>query len=231
MSIRAATPAQGFPFILLSPEMAPWRARCAAFLIGIAAFGAGPACATLFSFNTTALAGSSARLEFSLFDGDFDLGNNSVTIASVNTNGSLGAVDCSLGCTGGPPFTITDALGLGQYLQDLTLGTVFSFNLSFTTNFSGVNAPDRLVLSLLDAGTNFTLVDTNLDNLNDAVPYQDAILVIDLVPGGKPLLPTSSNPSLPGAIIPAPGSAVLFGIGLAVLAARRIRVRPPSVYG
>jgi len=202
-----------------------WRIRCAAFLIGVAALGAGPACSTLISFNTAALAGTSARLEFSLFDGDFNLGNNSVTIASLTTNGALGAVDCSLSCTGGPPFTITEALGLGQYLQDLTLGSVFSFDLSFTTNFSGVNAPDRLVLSLLDAGTNFTLVDTDLDFLNDPVPAQDAILVLDLVPGGPPLLPTVSNPGLPSTVVPTPGSAVLLGIGLAALAARRIRNR------
>jgi hypothetical protein len=214
--------------ILCFPALARWRAWCVAFAVGVAAFSSGPACATVFSFNTTALAGTSARLEFSLFDGDFDLGNNIVTIASVNTNGSLGAFDCTLGCTGGPPFAITEAAGLGQYLQDLTLGTVFSFDLSFTTNFSGVNAPDRLVLSLLDAGTNFTLVDTDLDFLSDAVPAQDAILVVDLVPGSTPQLPTASNPPLPGAI-PAPGTAALIGIGLVLLATRRTRTPVPAV--
>ena len=230
MTTRAATPMRGFPSTFLSPTPIPWRSRCAAFVIGIASLCAAPAYALLFSFNTTALAGTSARLEFSLFDGDFDLGNNSVTISSLTTDGSLGAADCTLSCSGGPPYTITDAIGLGQYLQDLTLGNAFSFDLSFTTNFLGVNAPDRLVLNLLDAGTNFTLVDTDLDFLNDPVPAQDAILVLDLVAGGQPQLPTVSNPSVPG-LAPVPGSAALLAIGLVVLAARQIRVRIPSVYG
>lgn len=229
MSIRAATPMQGFPFTSVLPVIERWRIRWAAFVIGVAALCAGPAGATVISFNTTALAGNPARLEFSLFDGDFDLGNNSVRIASLTTDGSLGTADCSLSCSGGPPYTITDSGGLGQYLQDLTLGNVFSFDLAFTTNFSGMNAPDRLVLNLLDAGTNFTLVDTDLDFLNDPVPAQDAILVLDLVAGSQPQLPTASNPGVPGAIVPVPGSAALLGVGLAVLAARRIRARVPSV--
>lgn len=230
MGIRAAILIQSLPSTFFSPALARWRIRCAAFVVGVAAACAGPAHALLFSFNTTALSGTSARLEFSLFDGDFS-GNNSVTIASLTTNGSLGAVDCTVGCTGGPPYTIDDAIGLGSYLQDLTLGTVFSFNLTFTTNFSGSGDPDRLVVSLLDPGTNLTLVDTDLDLVSGAVGTQDAILVLDLVAGSKAQLPTVSTPGLPGAIIPAPGSAVLFGLGLAMLAMRRIRAGRLSVSG
>jgi hypothetical protein len=198
--------------------------RCTALALAVAAGLAGPASATLVSFDTTTLVGTAARLDFSLLDGDFDLGNNTFTIASITTDGTLGSVDCTLGCSGGPPYTITEAFGLGQFLQDLTLGTWLAFDVSFTTNFSGNNAPDRTSLVLLDPGTNFTLVDTDLDFLNDPVPVQDALLVVDHAPGAPIQLPTASNPNIP-ATIPEPGAAGLLWLGLAVLTGQRIRRR------
>jgi hypothetical protein len=198
--------------------------RCDTLALAVAACVAGPASATLISFDTTTLAGTPARLDFSLLDGDGVLGNNAVTIASIATDGSLGAVDCTIGCGGGPPFTITEAFGLGQFLQDLTLGTSVSFDLGFTANFSGSGVPDRLSLLLLDPTTNFTLVDTNLDFPNDPVPVQDALLIVDLVPGTQIQLATVSDPSVPGPATE-PGAAGLIALGLGVLTGQRIRRR------
>lgn len=187
--------------------------------------------AVLVNLDTTALRdGTSARLDFALLDGDGDLGNNTVTIRSIVTDGTLGGVDCSVGvgCTGGPPFTISDAFGLGQFLQDLTLGTKVSFDLSFTTRFSGNGAPDRLSLMLLDSGSNLTLVHTNLDFSSDPVPVQDALLIVDHAPGAQIRFATVSSPALPIAVSE-PGAGALFSLGLALIGGQRIRRRHPCV--
>jgi hypothetical protein len=174
--------------------------------------------------NTSALAGQDARLEFDLFDGDLSPGNNSVTIFNISTDGTLGSAICDpgLGCSGGPPFAITDAASFGQLLQDLTLGNTLSFTLDLTTNFSGVAgaAPDRFFLNLLDPDSNFTLIDTNLDRLSDAVPVQDALIFIDLVGGARGhdiSLATSTGPSVPIGIVPEPGALSLMILGLPLL--------------
>lgn len=221
MSAHADTPvATRAPGPVARPARQPSR-RGAAFVLAFAACCAVPVGATVISLDTTSLAGTSARLDFSLLDGDFDLGNNSVTIGAIATDGSLGGVDCSLGCSGGPPYTITEAAALGQFLQDLTLGTTLSFDLGFTTQYSGIGAPDRLSLLLLDPTTNFTLVVTDLDFLNDPVPTQDALLLVDLAPGAVIRQAMISDPSIPVTAIPEPGAAGLVGLGLALLAGRR----------
>ena len=219
MTKHVAVPALGST----SPPAHPaWRKRCAGLTLVLAACMAGPASATLISFNTSALAGSAARLDFSLLDGDF-VNNNSVTIGAFSTDGILGGVDCTVSCSGSSPFVISDAGGLGQFLQDLTLGSFISFDLSFTSNFdaTGGGTPDRFALLLLDPNTNFTLVDTNLDS-----PLtQDAILQADLAPGAQVQIATVSSPSLPGSI-PEPGVATLFGLGLVLLTWQRLRRQP-----
>ena len=190
--------------------------------------------AVLVTLDTTSLNGTSARLDFALLDGDSLVagdpgdGNNTVTISSIVTNGTLGGVDCSVGCTGGPPFTISDLGGLGQFLQDLTLGTTVSFDLSFTSHFSGNGAPDRLSLLLLDPGTNLTLVDTSFDFSSDPVPVQDALLIVDHAPGAQIQLATVSNPRLP-INVSEPGAGALFSLGLALLVGQRIRRAHPCV--
>lgn len=184
--------------------------------------------AVLVNLDTTLLSGTSARLDFALLDGDGDLGNNTVTISPIVTDGTLGGDDCSVGCTGGPPFTISDAFGLGQFLQDLTLGTTVSFDLSFTTRFSGNGAPDRLSLLLLDAGSNLTLVHTSLDFSSDPVPVQDALLIVDHSPGAQIRFATVSSPALPIAVSE-PGAGALFSLGLALIGGQRIRRRHPCV--
>lgn len=222
-----ATPAAG-PAHTLS-QAPPQRQRAVAKALLAGAFclagAAHDAAAMLVSLDTSTLSGTSARLEFVLFDGDFTA-NNSLTIASISTNGVLGAIDCSFGCTGGfsPPFALDDALTFGQFLQDLTLGSSVSFELSFTSNYSGNGTPDRLVLSLLDPVTNLTLVDTDLDSTIAPVPFQDALLVVDLAGDARIQVAGSSDPNIPISV-PEPGAGVLFSLGLALLGGQRIRRR------
>lgn len=185
------------------------------------------ASAVQVSLDTSALAGMAARLEFVLFDGDF-AANNTVTIGPIGGDGSTAALECSFGCSGGPPFILDDGPGFGQFYQDLTLGQRLGFTLGFSGNFSGSGTPDRLVLSLLDAATNFTLVDTDLDFATDALPFQDGLLFVDLDGSGRIRPATSSTPELPVSI-PEPGTLTLLALGLA-LSGGRCRRRPaPAV--
>jgi len=193
-------------------------------LTSISAFGleqrSAQAAAILFSLNTSALSGTDARLDFSLLDGDLT-DNNSVTIANLITNGTLQSTDCTLNCTGGPPFTITDTGGLGQFAQLLNLGSSLSFTVTPTLNFAGGD-PDLLIVSLLDPGTNFTLVDTDLDAAASPAPYQDALLVLNLSSGSF-LLPTTSNPSLSFSAVPEPSTLTLAMLGLSFLLWKKMR--------
>ena len=211
------------------------RARCRlvsaiATLFGVLSLGGAPqeASAVVINLDTTSLAGTPAVLDFSLIDGD-GLPNNSITISSIVADVPLGNSVCVVGCSGGPPFTVDDAGGFGQFLQYLTLGDRLTLDLSFTGNFSGFGAPDRLALSLLDPASNFTLVDSDLDFASDPVPVQDALLIVDYAPGAPIIrLASASNPSLPLAI-PEPGVGALFPFALALLGGQRIRRGAPRV--
>jgi hypothetical protein len=172
------------------------------------------------TLGTSVLQGTDARLEFNLFDGDFILGNSSATVDGLTTDGTLNAAECLVSCTGGPPYTISDSEGFGQFLQDLTLGNAVSFTLDFMRNFSTGDA-DLLVLSLLDSGTNFTLVDTNLDDPVAPVPFQDALLVVNLA-NGSLRLPTFTDPGI-SVRVPEPGTALLALTGFLLLLGWRIR--------
>lgn len=67
--------------------------------LGLAGSAADPCEAALsVSIDTTALAGAGAQLDVVLLDGDLTP-NNSVTISNLATDGALGAIDCSVGCT------------------------------------------------------------------------------------------------------------------------------------
>ena len=179
------------------------------------------------TLNTSSLAGTSGRLEFALFDND-RVANNSVVISNIVSDGAFVGTDCSVGCSGGPPFVIDDTIGFGQLLYDLTLGTSVRFDLSFTTNYGGVpgtDPADRFALNLLDPGTNFSLVTTDL-----SFP-SDALLTIDLTGSGVVQAAGSISPSV-GIAIPEPGSLVLAAAALLALLGRRsLAAVRTSVFG
>ena len=136
------------------------------------------------------------------------MGNNTVTIDNITTDGTLQGTDCTLGCSGGPPYVLDESFSFGQFLQDLDLGTTISFDLTFTTNFSGTGDPDALVLMLLDPNTNFTLVDTDLDANPAPIPYQDALLILALQGDGQITVATVGAPVTVGAV-PEPATLAL----------------------
>lgn len=176
--------------------------------------------AVAVSLNTTTLSGMAGRFEFVLFDGD-GVANNSVVVSNITSNGTFVGTDCSLGCAVGPSaFTIDDALGIGQFLYDLTLGSFLNFDLDFTSNFGG-GTPDRLALSLLDPSTNFSLVSTDL-----TFP-DDALFTVDLTGAGVVQIAALTDPAVgisvgQAAAIPEPGSLGLVVGALLLLFRRRV---------
>lgn len=205
------------------PGRRPRHVMALAALAGAACLGGvhGDAAAVPVTLDTSSLFGVSAQLEFSLLDGDL-LGNNSATIGSISTDGTPGASDCSVGCVGGPPYVIDEAFGLGQFLQNLVLGTKLSFDLTFTSNFAG-GTPDRLSLVLLDPATSFPLITTDpVAFPGGPVPVEHALLIVDYTPGAVIQVATVTDPALPVAV-PEPGGAALFSLGLALLGGQRIR--------
>lgn len=213
------------------PERRRWRGPaalvcCAGLLAAIAS--PHDALAYGVTLNTSSLAGVSGRLEFDLLDLD-PLANNSVVISNVVSNGTFVGTECSVGCTGGPPFVIDDTAGFGQLLYDLTLGTSVSFDVSVTTNYGGVQGtdpPDRFVLSLLDPNTNFSLVTTDLSFLSDA------LLTIDLIGSGVVQTAGNTSPTVAVSVVPEPGSLVLTTIALLALARRRaVAAFRTSIFG
>ena len=174
-----------------------------------------PSQAIFVDLNTSALSGSNAVLEFDLFDGD-STANNTATISGigVDSTGTLGSTDCSIGCLQtGAAYTINDSLGFGEFLQNVSLGNNVSFNLNVSNfyNAAGGGSPDRLVLSLLDAATNFTLTSTNL-NLSGAIPVQDALLTVDYTGGAGDLIRKASvsTPTVDVTAIASPGPLSLI---------------------
>lgn len=203
------------------------RFLAAAALAGAVCLGGvhNHAIAVPITLDTSSLHGVAALLEFSLLDGDLT-GNNSATIGPITTDGTLVASDCSVGCTGGPPYTINETLGLGQFLQHVILGSRLSFDLTFTSNFAG-GTPDRLSLVLLDPGTSFPLLTTDpVAFPGGPVPVESALLIVDHAPGAVIQIATVTDPvaGLPVAV-PEPGATALFSLGLALLGVQRIRRR------
>jgi hypothetical protein len=206
---------------ILRLDVSPWVAVIFCLVAGIPK----TVFASSISINTAALSGTPGRLDFQLFDGDL-VANNSATISGLVTNGTFQGRDCSVSCTGGPPFTISDAGGFGEFVQDLVLGTTVFFNLIATHNFAGGDA-DLLVLNLLNPATNFTLVDTNLDALSAPVPFQDALLVLNLA-NGQILTPTATTPLISVTAIPEPRGLLLLLAGGLLITGRIIPRRSHS---
>lgn len=171
-----------------------WRGLMAALTITVLSAMAGPrpAQAGFVSLDTSSIAGSEVRLEINLFDGD-DSFDNSHASAFGESVGDF-----------------------GQILHDFIAGGVLRFQLNFS-----LHAGDLLVLSLLDPGTNFSLVDTDLDALDAPLPYEDAVLVCG---PAVCTAATRSDPALNASFVPEPGTLALLG-ALPLALVRRLRAR------
>ena len=193
-------------------------ARTALALVGLGALATAEA--VPITLNTNSLtAGTDAILSINLFDGDLRA-NNTAHISHLQTDGTdvVTTCDSGVGCNNLPPFELDDALGLGELLVGLKLGSFISFDLSFTGAFNNVTdaVSDLVVVSLLDS-TSFALFDTNLDALNGPVPFENALAVASLADGrvlGAAGITT----------VPEPASLFLLASGVALLG----RGRKPS---
>jgi hypothetical protein len=173
------------------------------------------AAAIQLTVDTSALIGMNGRIEFSLFDGD-GVANNTAAISNLNTDGTFGMVDCSVGCSGGPPYVVDDSLGFGSFLQNLVLGSTFSFFVTYTNNFAG-GLPDQFAVFLLDQQTSFTLIDTSLDS-----PFGDALALVTL--DGTTNIQTA-DAGVSVSAIPEPGTAALLSLFLPLLLLRKRSAR------
>jgi hypothetical protein len=198
--------------------MSKWLCICTMALACLGSPGLAQAETVNITVNTAALSGLNGRFEFDLFDGD-SVANNTATISNIMTTGLPGNIDCTVGCSGGPPYTLDDSLGFANLLQDLLLGSTFSFDLTYTNNFTA-GSPDQFVLFLLDPTTNFTLIDTNLD-----APYGDALALITF-DGNQFNAQSASGVSINP--VPEPSTALLLPLCLSMLLVRK-RLRQANV--
>jgi hypothetical protein len=199
--------------------MTKWILICATALAFLGSPRLAYADTVNITVDTTSLAGLSGRFEFDLFDGD-GLLNNMATISNIATNGVAGPVDCTIGCTGGPPYTLDDSLGFANILLDLTLGSTFSFDLTFSNNYS-FGPADQLVLFLLDPNTNFSLLDTSLD-----LPFGDALALINL--DGTQLNIQTADAGVSVTAVPEPATFLLLSLCLPMLLLRKQLLRTNS---
>jgi hypothetical protein len=95
------------------------------------------------SIDTSALAGQNGTLAFDLLGGDAAVANNTATVGSLATNGTL---------SDSAGFALVDAGFFNEVLRDITFGTTLSFTLQLTEN----NTPpglDQFSFFLLDSAT------------------------------------------------------------------------------
>jgi hypothetical protein len=196
--------------------MTKWLLFCATALAFLGSPKFAQADTVNITVDTAALSGLSGRFEFDLFDED-GLLNNMATISNITTNGLPGPVDCTIGCTGGPPYTLDDSLGFANILLDLTLGSTFSFDLTYTNNYS-FGPADQLVLFLLDPNTNFTLLDTSLDS-----PFGDALALITLDATQFNIQTADAGVSVTA--VPEPATFLLLSLCLPMLLLRKRLLR------
>lgn len=177
------------------------------------------------SIDTSTLSGTAAQLALDFIDGG--LPNNTITVSSFATTGTLGAT-ASLGdVTGALPGTVTlgDADFFNEHMADILLGTSISFIFTPTANPPDVmSLPDAFSLFLLDPLSGLPLFATTDPTGADALFHLD----IDDTVGGTLQVFDATNQEVAVSVIsqnqtvPLPGSLALFSVGFyAVLAVRR----------
>jgi hypothetical protein len=187
------------------------------------------------SLNTSSLSGTTQILAFGLNDSDGS--SNTISLASFNFGaGSAvsGTQDCTLGgalsgagCSGSltSGVTLTDSSTAEVFFdEEFNVGSSLSFEMTTTNAFAG-GIPDGFAMYLCNATLSSCYSDDSVSG---------AMLILGL--GGSPLTPASftlngaSAQGLPapvvtvpastggGTTMPEPPSALLLGIGIAVLA-------------
>ena len=163
--------------------------------------------------ETTGISGLSGFLAFDLIAGDSVTPNNTVTITSLATDGTL--ADAS-------DFSFQDSAFPGPE-RGITFGTVLSFTLELTENFVAPGVPDAFSFFLLD-DTFFPIFPTN-DILGSSLFAID----IDGTPGGN-LTTFSADPPIQDVswnvteqqqrppVIPEPTTLILFATALVAFA-------------
>lgn len=117
---------------------------------------ANPVSATPFlvTVDTSLLAGIDVDMAFDLVDGGTPA--NTVTLSNFATDGTVGGSSSTGAVSGSFPgvVTIGDTSFFNEYLQNVTLGTTFSFILSSTNQAEDAGSfPDGFSLFVLDHAT------------------------------------------------------------------------------
>lgn len=183
-----------------------------------------PVCAYVFNVNvdTSSLAGTNANLAFDFIDGDVTI-NNTVQVDNFLTDGSLGPGSASLKGNASGSLNSTVILGdsdfFNEFLQPITLGNSFQFQLETTNAFAG-GIPDSFSFFILDSARLPLFATTDASGT-------DALFALDLTGTGSGDLSvfasTSTQPDpptwsiVPLQTVPEPGSLGLLMIsGLSV---------------
>jgi len=188
----------------------------ALWLVGPIVGTPGVADAAPVLLDISPLSGKAAQLTFDLIDGDGGM-NTSAMIAAVATDGVLGAASSVGGVSGGPlpaAVTLSDTDFLNTFMQGITLGTFFGFDVSLTVNPAPqAGPPDSFAFFLLNGAGTASLVTTDL--------LGDAIALADL--GGDNAGVLTLAGSITPKAIPAPMTLGLLVLGLSMALWQRSR--------